>query len=154
MEASNSENLNSKINEKKQHIPGIDKILSGYTELKKSVSDINSEIKNANFNQMKSDISSLKKEVVEIKNLLLSLIQNKQQILLPSSINQNININNPQKNLINNININKPIINNQNDNKLDNKANILNIPNNKLVIISMNGKDIQINIKLNIIILF
>ena len=150
MEASNSENLNSNINEKKQHIPGIDKILSGYTELKKSVSDINSEIKNANFNQMKSDISSLKKEVVEIKNLLLSLIQNKQQILLPSSINQNININNPQKNLINNININKPIINNQNDNKLDNKANILNIPNNKLVIISMNGKDIQINIKLNI----
>ena len=33
---------------------------------------------------------------------------------------------------------------------MDNKENILNIPNNKLVIISMNGKDIQINIKLNI----
>ena len=163
-----SEIANSNFNQMKSDISTLNK---GCAELKNNVSDINAKINNANFNQMKSDILSLKTEVVEIKNLLLLLIQNNQHIFSPS--NQNININNPQKKLNeinifpsslsetknnNNIldNINKPIDNNPNNNKLDNKINIIkiqniqNIPIEKQAIISMNGKDISIKIKSNI----
>ena len=166
-----NEIVNSNFNQMKSDISTLNK---GCAELKNNVSDINTKINNANFIQMKSDILSLKTEVVEIKNLLLLLIQNNQHIF-PSS-NQNININNPQKKL-NEINIfpsslsetknnnnildnnNKPIDNNQNNNKFNNKINIIkiqnkqniqNIPIEKQAIISMNGKDISIKIKSNI----
>ena len=115
------------------------------TNIKNNVSDIQNKINNANLSQMKSDIEFIKSEMNNIKNLILSLIQNKPPIINFPNVEKKIESNNLNQNnknqIVNQFNDNSFLNNNNNNNDKNNDFNINNNNNNKNNIFNKNNNN-------------